>query len=293
MKDLIRLMRPAQWIKNIFVIMPVFFAGEIIDAADFWSAVVLFMAFSLMSSAVYCINDIVDRRVDAVHPRKCSRPVASGRVSVWKGVALAILLACVSLVLPFLRQGICRLTADLILLGYLILNIAYSLGLKKIAILDVFLIAFGFVLRVACGGLGCGIWLSPWIIIMTFLLTLLIAFGKRRDDVVIFERSNVLVRKNISAYNLPFLNATLVLLAAVTMVSYILYTVSDDVSSRFGCDYIYLSSVFVLAGILRYLQIAIVGEKSGSPTEMILKDRFLQVCCVLWMLFFIIVIYVV
>ncbi|GHV34999.1 decaprenyl-phosphate phosphoribosyltransferase [Bacteroidia bacterium] len=250
-----------------------------------------FIAFSLAASSVYCFNDILDIETDKLHPEKCKRPVASGKIS--KKYAYILMLATfalsmlVILVLGFENK---LLTAGLIL-AYYLLNIAYSLGLKHVAILDVMLVAFFFVIRVIVGGVATGIHLSEWIVLMTFLLALFLAFAKRRDDVVIFQHTGVTMRKNTGNYNLEFINQVLTLLAGITIIAYIIYCVSPEVTERFHCKYVYLTAIFVLAGIIRYLQIAIVDLKSGSPTKTLLKDRFIQICILGWMAAFTFIIY--
>lgn len=179
----------------------------------------------------------------------------------------------------------------LVIGAYIILNIAYSLKLKHLAIVDVFIIATGFVLRVLAGGLATDIHITHWIVLMTFLLALFLAFAKRRDDVVMFESSGVETRKTASQYNLSFLNEAISIVASITMVCYILYTVSPEVVERFNSPYVYLTSLFVLAGIIRYLQITIVDVKNGSPTRVLLHDRFIQGCIICWIASFALIIY--
>ena len=174
---------------------------------------------------------------------------------------------------------------------YLILNIAYCLRLKHISIADVFSIALGFVLRVVIGGVVSDIFLSQWIILMTFLLALFIAIAKRRDDVAIYESSGVKLRSSIHRYNLSFMNLTLCIVASITMVCYIMYTLSDSVIDRIGSQYLYTTSVFVLAGIFRFLQVTIVDKKSGSPTKILYRDSFIHFCIGSWLIVFAILLY--
>ena len=175
---------------------------------------------------------------------------------------------------------------------YYLMNIAYCIKLKQIALVDVFVIAIGFVLRILVGGFATGIWISHWIVLMTFLLALFLAFAKRRDDVVIYSETGVKARKNINRYNLEFMNQAIAIVASITMVCYIMYTVSDAVITRMKTPYLYATSIWVLAGIIRYLQLTIVDVKSGSPTKVLMKDRFVQACILGWILFFFIIIYV-
>ena len=179
-----------------------------------------------------------------------------------------------------------------IILFYLVLNIAYCVKLKQIALVDVFIIAFGFVLRILAGSVATGIKLSQWIILMTFLLALFLAFAKRRDDVVIYEDTGVKARKNVNRYNLQFMNQAIYIIASVTMVCYIMYTVSDEVIERMNTSYLYVTSIFVLAGLIRYLQITIVDVKSCSPTKVLMNHRFIQCCIAGWIITFFLILYV-
>ena len=178
-----------------------------------------------------------------------------------------------------------------VIVSYFVLNIAYCVKLKHYAIVDVFIIATGFVLRLFAGAFAGNVPLSHWIVLMTFLLALFLAFAKRRDDVVSYENTGVLARRNINRYNLAFMNQALSVISAVTLVAYILYCVSPEVRVRVGSEYLYLTSIFVLAGIIRYLQISIVDLKSGSPTKVLLRDRFIQGCVLLWMASFLFLLY--
>ncbi|MFR9565145.1 MAG: prenyltransferase, partial [Rikenellaceae bacterium] len=174
---------------------------------------------------------------------------------------------------------------------YFLLNICYCLKLKQYAIIDVFIIATGFVLRVIVGGVSTGIYLSPWIILMTFLLALFLAFAKRRDDIVIYNNNGEIVRKNITAYNLDFLNQIITIIATLAVVCYLMYSMSNDVVERLG-EYSYITIIFVIAGFIRYLQLTIVREHSGSPTKVLMQDRFIQTCILLWAATFGVLIYI-
>lgn len=288
LNNYVSLLRPQQWIKNGFVLLPIFFGGKLMDLHTFRSAIIAFFAFSLAASAVYCLNDVVDYEADRKHPKKCHRPVASGAVSKPNAIILMTFLAAAALALC---MGSGSWAAVFTIAIYLILNVAYCLKLKQVPILDVFIVSAGFVLRVVTGGVMCGIWLSPWLMCMTFLLSLFLAFAKRRDDVVLYEDYGIVTRKNILSYNLDFLNQTLGILASITMVCYLIYTLTPEVMARFNNQYVYITAIFVLAGILRYLQVAIVQKGSGSPTKVVMHDRFLQCCVVLWFITFGIIIY--
>lgn len=285
---MIQLLRPQQWIKNFFVFLPMFFSGKLIYGEVWIHSAYAFLAFSLAASSIYCINDLKDAEADRLHPKKRFRPIAARIVPPMEAVTLTIILIGLSLTLSYYLIG-WKMVA--LISSYIILNLAYCFKLKQIPVIDVFIISTGFVLRVIAGGVANEIDLSPWIILMTFLLTLFLAFAKRRDDVIIYEKSNIIVRKNITSYNIPFLNITLGILGCMTMVCYIMYSISPEVEARFNCQYVYITSFFVLAGILRYLQLSLVDQKSGSPTKILLKDRFIQAVTVCWIIAFIIILY--
>jgi len=171
------------------------------------------------------------------------------------------------------------------------MNIAYCLKLKQIAILDVSIIAIGFVMRVLAGGLVVNIWVSHWLVLMTFLVTLFLALTKRNDDYRIYEQTGVRPRISITGYNKTFINEATAIVAAITMVCYIMYTMSEEVILRMGTQYVYLTSGWVLAGLLRYLQNMIVYGLSGSPTKSLVKDHFIQFCVAGWLISFFIIIY--
>lgn len=293
-KNIILLIRPHQWVKNAFCFLPLFFDRHVLDMEFIIPCLFAFFAYSFAASGIYCFNDIYDVEADRKHPKKKNRPIASGAIS--KALGYFIMAICWIISFVILAFGDFSVGGNLhslyaIVSFYILLNIAYCIRLKQKAIVDVFIISIGFVLRVLLGGFATGIWVSHWLILMTFLLALFLAFAKRRDDVVIFEETGVKARKNVDRYNIAFMNLALGVVASVTMVCYILYTVSPEVISRFGSDYIYITSFFVLAGIIRYLQIAIVDVKSGSPTKVLLKDRFLQVVIAGWIVCFGIILY--
>jgi len=290
MKDIIKLLRIEQWIKNTFVFLPLFFDKRLTDWDAFVSTLFAFISFSFIASSVYCINDILDRETDKTHPDKRFRPIASGKVTVKNAFTLSTILAFTSIIISILTQSNYNLM--LLILFYLTVNLLYSLYLKHFAIIDVFIIALGFVLRVYAGGLSGNVILSHWIVLITFLLALFLGFAKRLDDVVLFNNTGNLVRKNIAYYNKTFLTSIMIITSTITMVSYIMYTLSETVMSRFGSENIYLTSFFVLLGIFRYLQLTLVENGSANPTKVLFKDRFVIISIIMWILSFIIIIYI-
>ena len=290
-KNYIQLLRPHQWLKNMFVFVPMFFGGSLLSASAFWASLLVFVAFCFVSSSIYCFNDVIDAESDRHHPEKCKRPVASGAVSERAAYALMGLCLPVAL-LPLLFVPLQPLRVGIVVLLYYLINLAYCKWLKQYAILDVMLIAFGFVLRLLAGGFATGIVLSHWIVMMTFLLTLFLSFAKRRDDVVRMELTGEAPRKNTVRYNLTFVNQAITITGCVTLVCYIMYTVSPDIVQRTRSPYLYLTTVFVLIGLLRYLQITVVDQRSGDPTKVMLRDRFMQCVVLLWLFTYAFIIYI-
>jgi 4-hydroxybenzoate polyprenyltransferase len=178
-----------------------------------------------------------------------------------------------------------------VVIFYWLLNIAYCTRLKQYAIIDVCVVASGFVLRILAGGQATDVVLSKWLVLMTFLLTLFLSFAKRRDDVLRMEETGEAPRRNTIRYNMTFINQAITITAAVTLVCYIMYTVSPEVIARVHTEYVYLTTVFVLLGLLRYIQLAVVDKRSGDPTKVILRDRFTQLIVLAWGLSFLIIIY--
>ncbi len=284
----IKLLRPKDWAKNSFLFIPLFFAGEISDINKIIQIVWGFIAFSCIASSIYILNDYKDIEDDRKHPVKRNRPLASGAVSPKTALLIAALLIIGGFTLAwFIRDKF------IFVLGiYFLINIGYSFGLKAIPILDIFLLAAGFVLRVKAGSVIAYIALSEWIVIMVFLLSLFMAIGKRRDDVLHKMNSGVDMRKSIKGYNLEFLNVLLSLVCAVIIVAYFMYTMSDEVKLRLGTYRLYYTCIFVMAGIMRYLQIIFVSADSGSPTKILYKDLFIQISLLLWIASFIVIIYI-
>ena len=291
MKNIVILLRPQQWLKNGFIFIPLFFDHKLTDWYCLCSDILAFFAYSFAASAIYCLNDLIDVEADRKHPKKCKRPIAAGVISKVQALLLVALCLCVAFAIASMLDSYAQWKVMGILGVYIIMNIAYCLKLKQMAIVDVFIISVGFVLRIFVGGFATGVVLSQWIVLMTFLLALFLAFAKRRDDVVIYEDTGVLARKNVNRYNLPFMNQVIGVVSSITMVCYIMYTVDPEVIARMGSRYVYLTSVFVLAGIIRYLQLTIVDVKSGSPTKVLMKDRFVQCCIIGWIITFVLIIY--
>lgn len=265
---LARLLRLRQWIKNGFVLAPLFFGVELLNRQALSHAAAAFAIFCLVSSAIYIFNDWRDVEADRAHVEKRHRPLASGAVSP---AAAAVLFA----VVVGLACGI-GAVADLprgfygTLAVYVAINLAYSLGLKQVSLLELFLVASGFVLRVIAGGYATKIQLSPWILIATAMVALLLTVGKRRGDIA--GKNDVAHgRRSLAQYNVAYLDLVLAALTGGTLVVYLLYCVSDSAVERFGAS-VLLTSLPVAMGLLRYLQLVLVMNKGAAPTDLVVQD---------------------
>jgi 4-hydroxybenzoate polyprenyltransferase len=289
MDTFLSLLRPKQWIKNTFVFLPLFFVGGLTSLGNLASTFLTFVAFCLTASGVYIFNDLMDVEEDRIHPVKKERPIAAGKVSkraaylLMAGIWMVVLLLCVFCF---------SFSLDLLLFAYVLLNILYSVKLKRIPIIDVTVIAVGFVMRLFAGSMASATPLTHWIIIMTFLLALFLGLAKRRDDVIIYESKDQMVRKNIDGYNLELIDNGMVLMAGVIIVAYIMYTVSPDTIAKFHSDKLYLTTLFVILGIMRYMQVIFVWQQGSDPTNVLFSNRFLQLVILAWIASFAVILYV-
>ncbi|MDO4194518.1 MAG: decaprenyl-phosphate phosphoribosyltransferase [Prevotellaceae bacterium] len=291
MRNIIKLTRPYQWVKNAFIFMPLFFGGAFTDSQALIRAVIAFFAFSFVASSIYCYNDIIDVEDDRRHSTKCKRPIASGAISIAMGyVIMAVMVGLSALMVSLLGNECWKLAG--VVGFYFVLEIAYCRVLKRYAIVDVCVLAFGFVLRILAGSAATGIIASQWLVLMTFLLTLLLAFAKRRDDVLKMETTGEAPRHNTHRYNMSFINQSITVTASVTLVCYIMYTMSPEVTSRTNFSYVYLTTIFVILGLLRYMQRTLVDQKTGDPSKLLYEDRFLQIVIAMWLLVYVLIIYI-
>ena len=274
---LFRLIRPRQWVKNAFVAAPLFFTPQAWGAPEITRVVVTIAVFCLLSSAVYVLNDYCDRDADRLHPVKRLRPLASGEVAPATALVLAaaLMFAAAVTAFAFLPRDVTQVAAL-----YLVLNLFYSFWLKHFSLLDVLIVATGFVLRVEAGAAAIAVHPTVWIIVCTGLLALFLAIAKRRDDIAKVMSADH--RPSLSGYNLRFIDTSLAMVLGALVVSYLIYTTDQDVIARYGTDRLYVTVPFVIAGVLRYLQITLVEERSGSPTDIALTDRFLIAAIAGW-----------
>jgi len=275
---MVRLLRPAQWVKNLFVAAPLFFTPPAILPATMLRVALGVAAFCCVSSAIYILNDYFDREADRQHPLKATRPLAAGTVGVPTAFAcfLALLLGGLALAM-WLAPDFAAVAS-----AYAAMNGAYSIWLKHVAIIDVLIVAMSFVLRVLAGAVLIGVRPSAWILIVSGLLALFIALGKRRDDLV--QSLSDEHRRSLKGYSQGFLDTSVAVVLGALLVTYMIYTTDRQVMEELGTDRLVYTVIFVIAGILRYLQIIFVERRSGAPTEIALTDRFLIITIALWVL---------
>lgn len=289
MTQVARSMRPRQWIKNLFVFAPIIFSLQVFRGRQLLQATAAFFIFCLLSGVIYLVNDVMDREEDRLHPIKRKRPVASRSLLPATAVIWAIMIALIALGAAFV------LDFDFfrIALFYVLLNTAYSLWLKHVVILDVMIIATGFVLRVMAGGAVNRIPLSPWILLITFLLSVFLAFVKRRQEIIRFQdvgheaESRIILKQ----YNIPFLDQLISLSTATTLISYFMYVMDPGIKGKYQTDKLFYTIPFVLFGVFRYLYLAYVDQRGESPEEVVVTDLPFLINMGLWLGVFIWVIY--
>ena len=268
-------MRPAQWLKNGVVFAGLVFGGKLLEPAAVASATLAALAFCLLSSGIYLINDVRDRDADRLHPVKRLRPVPAGELAPRTAGVLGALL----IVFAIAASALISWSLMLVFLAYAGLMAAYNLGLKEIAILDVFAIAAGFVLRAVGGAIVVNVSISPWLLVCTMLLALLIGFGKRRHELVVLDNA-VRHRRNLSVYNQAMLDQSVAVTAAGTLIAYAVYTFDSE--SAQNHHRMMLTIPFVAYGVFRYLFLLYLGGQGGAPEAMLLTDRPLVTAVAAW-----------
>jgi len=280
--DLLRALRPNQWTKNAVVLAAFFFAlgdrGQSVTWSSIPVALIAAAVFCLVSSAIYLINDVCDIKADRVHPIKRLRPIAAGRVSVPAALLTAgLLLATGGVMAVRLTHGFAAVIGL-----YVVIQVAYTLVLKRVALLDVFIIAFGFVLRAAAGGLALHVYLSPWLLLCAFLLALFLVLCKRRHEKILLEGAADAHRPSLEQYDRQLLDQLIVIVAACAIVCYSLYTLWPDTVRKFGTSLLAVTIPFVMFGIFRYLDLVYRREGGGRPEKILLSDVPLIIDLVLY-----------
>lgn len=292
MNKYIKLLRVEQWVKNFFVFVPLFFSGNVTHLGFLYKSIFAFVVFSLAASSIYILNDYKDIESDKKHPEKCKRPLASGAISKSTAIAIFATLVLLVIFLIIFGQEVFQkqfLRFSIIIASYFLMNIAYTIHLKHVAILDIFIISIGFVLRVLAGGYATGIITSQWAILLTFVLALVLAVGKRRGELINAEISGK-TRKALDGYNVQFADIVLSVSITLAIICYLMFTLTPEVQERFG-KRVFYTVLFVVFAFLRYLQQTLVYNRTESPTKIVYKDRYIQITLFLWLTAFLLQIY--
>ncbi len=278
LRSYIELLRPKQWLKNFFVFAPLIFAKALFEAEHEIESFRAFFAFCFTASAIYILNDIADVEADRAHPEKRHRPIASGKIGLAPALVLfGILLALTTLIVigmntPFL----------LILLCYFLLNIAYSFKLKEVVLLDVFIIAAGFLFRVLGGAYAIGVSVSSWLVLCSLFTSLFLGFAKRRGELGVLAAEGNSKRKVLFVYSVSFIDQLLTITAAGTVISYALYTVAPRTVEMFKTERLVYTTVFVVYGVFRYLYLIHASPKVENPTNIVTSDLPIIITGLLW-----------
>jgi 4-hydroxybenzoate polyprenyltransferase len=288
MKPMIRLLRPQQWLKNFFLFAPLIFSKHLFQAGYFWIVALAFVVFSLLSSTVYVINDIADREADRLHPVKRNRPIASGTISVSQAVGIAFVL------LLFVGALVTQLNAKFLFVAalYFVLNIGYSFFLKHVLLVDVFIVAAGFMLRVLAGAFVINVQVSEWLVLCTLFVSLFLSISKRRGELLLVRNSDSFEgRAVLREYDVGFMDQMMTITAAGMAISYALYTVAERTVKEFGTTNLIFTTVFVLFGIFRYLYLVRARKTEDNPTRLLVSDPATIVNVAAWFLVCVIIIY--
>lgn len=282
----LRLMRVYQWTKNGLVLMPLIFAQQLLNPTAVVKSLFAMAAFCLAASATYIINDIRDLQNDQTHPVKCRRPLPSGEVSLHVAVFLALLL----ITSAFTVASFLNYSFFAVLCGYVALTLSYSLALKNIFIVDVLVVAIGFVIRAVAGAIAIEVVFSNWLIVCTMFLALFLALGKRRGEIVLLEDEARVHREVLHHYTTAFIDQMLIIVAGGAMITFTIYTCSAEVVARIGTDKLYVTLPFVLYGLARYLWL-VERNEAGDPSQVLLNDLPMCLVVVLWAVTCIVIIY--
>ncbi len=286
--SILRLFRFAQWLKNTFIFAPLIFSKHLFDLTYLWHAVLAFIAFSLTSSVVYIVNDIVDKRVDKLHPVKRNRPIASGIIKPAEAlIVIAVIIFVIIQLLPFLNIRFWYTVAM-----YALLNLAYSFWLKQIVLVDVFIIASGFMLRVLAGVFAIEVVISSWLVLCTLFISVFLAVSKRRGEVNLMSVvESYEVRPVLKYYEVNFIDQMMTVAAAGVTISYALYTVADRTISTFKTENLIFTTMFVLFGVFRYIFLMRNRKTDDNPMHILLSDKPIVLNILFWFISCVIIIY--
>ena len=292
MKIYFELLRIKSWVKNGFLFLPLVFALKLLEQDLFISVVIAFFSFSFCSSFIYIINDVLDAKADALHPRKKNRPIPSGKIS--SRLALMIGVGCLAISFGLVFSFAISVFFSYIILCYLFLNIAYVLVLKNIHLIELFVVAINFVLRVLAGCFVINVAPSNWILVVTFFLSLLLVLVKRRAELVVLGTNAAAHRKVLKYYSEGFLDKLILIAATITITAYILYSIDPKVTFLLKTNSLIYTSVFVVIGVFRFVQLSEGKEfeGEGDPTTLLFKDRFTQLVLLAWLISLFLLLYV-
>ena len=292
MKMYFELLRIKSWVKNGFLFLPLVFALKLLHQELFLSVVIAFFSFSFCSSFIYIINDVLDAKADALHPRKKNRPIPAGKIS--SRLALMIGVGCLAASFGLAFSFAISVVFSYVLLCYLFLNIAYVLVLKNIHLIELFVVAINFVLRVLAGCFVINVAPSNWILVVTFFLSLLLVLVKRRAELVVLGTNAAAHRKVLKYYSEGFLDKLILIAATITITAYILYSIDPKVTFLLKTNSLIYTSVFVVIGVFRFVQLSEGKEfeGEGDPTTLLFKDRFTQLVLLAWLISLFLLLYV-
>ena len=288
MKAYIKLARPHQWIKNGFLFAPLIFSRHLFEGDYVWTELHAFLVFCLLSSAIYVLNDIADREADRLHPVKRERPIAAGTISVGKGLVFALLLLSVTAVLASMMGRQFQIVAVI----YAVLNLGYSYWLKQVILVDVFVIAAGFMLRVLAGAFAIDVEVSHWLVLCTLFVSLFLAISKRRGELMLVRDANDFSERPVlREYDIAFIDQIITVTAAGMAISYALYTVAERTVAMFKTENLIFTTMFVLFGIFRYLFVLRRKKIEDNPTVLLLSDPIMIVNVGAWFAACVVIIY--
>lgn len=267
------------WVKNLIIFAPLFFSARMEWSDLYNKAFPAFIAFCLAASSVYIFNDITDVNYDRLHPAKKNRPLAAGKIPRSRAFILSIILFIFSIIVAWITDPLILWAIGM----YAVLNILYSLFLKNFSLIDLVVISLGFIFRLMAGSFATGVILSDWIILLTLLLSVLLVLGKRRQDLLL-NQENFQLRVSFKGYSIHYIELMMIMIAAAIIVTYILYSISPEVELRTDSSYFKLTSGWIILAVLRYFQLILVFKKPEYPIELFLKDPFLIITVLLWLL---------
>jgi 4-hydroxybenzoate polyprenyltransferase len=285
--NILKSMRPKQWVKNLLVFSALIFSENLLAGTRLLRSIAAFVAFCLVSGAVYIINDIVDRENDRMHPKKRLRPIASGKLPLSTAAIAAVIAVSIGIGGGFYLDR----RFGLVIAAYFLLQLAYSFMLKKVVVLDVMVVAAGFAMRAIAGTYVISVQISPWLFVCAILLALFLALAKRRHELLFLEGGGISHRSVLGKYSETLLDQMIAVATSATVIAYCLYTIAPETVRKFGTHNLILTVPFVLYGIYRYLYLVYRREEGGAPEKVLFTDLPLIIDVFLWLLSVVVILY--